>query len=741
MLKKFPHFKQIDQMDCGPTCLRMVAKHYGKRFTSNTLRHKANINKDGVSLLGISEAAEEIGFRTRGVKISFDQLIDEAPKPAILHWNANHFVVITPETTRNNIVIADPAAAILHYKPSEFKQCWISTADQTEELGIALLLEPTPKFYEIQEELGSKVGWGVLLGYVYQQKKFLIQILLGLLVGSILQLIFPYLTQSVVDIGINNQNLQFINVVLIAQFMLFLGSTTVEFIRSRLLLYVSTRINLSLVSDFWMKLMRLPLNYFDTKQTGDILQRLQDQSRIESFLTGSTLNTFFSLFTLVLYSFVVLQYSALVFGIFLGGSVLYFFWIIIFLRYRRKLDYKRFSLASRENSTTMQLIYGMQEIKLNGAEHLKRWEWERLQAGLFNISFQSLSLSQIQQAGAVFINQGKNILITFVVAKSVLEGQLTMGAMLAVQYIVGQINSPIEQIIGFIQQAQDAKISLERINEIHALEDEEPVNKEFLEMLPHERSIIFENVSFAYPGAGNDPVIKKMNLVIPQGKTTAIVGMSGSGKTTLLKMLLRFYESYSGEILVGPLHSEGDQGAGHKLRTIRPSLWRKNCGSVLQDGYIFNDNIAKNIAVGDEVPNYDKLLHACKVSNILNFIESLPLGFNTKIGAEGNGVSQGQKQRLLIARSVYKDPEYIFFDEATNSLDANNEKVIMENLQEFFKNRTVVVAAHRLSTVKNADKIVVMEQGLIVEQGNHEELIKLQGKYFELVRNQLELGT
>ena len=636
---------------------------------------------------------------------------------------------------------------MLNFNKKTFQEFWISTTDETDELGIALLFEPTPEFYKQEDEVKSKVGWGMLLGYVLQQKKFIVQIFMGLLIGSALQLVFPYLTQSIVDIGINTHNLQFIYIVLIAQFVLFFGSTIVDFIRSRLLLYVSTRINISLLSDFWIKLMRLPLSFYDSKQTGDILQRIQDQHRIESFLTGSTLNTVFSLFTLVSYSFIVLQYSSIVFLIFVVGSALYMSWIIIFLKYRRSLDYKRFAVASKENSATMQLIYGMQEIKLNGAEHLKRWDWEKLQGALFKLEFKSLSLSQYQQAGAVFFNQGKNILITFFVAQGVLNGQLTLGAMLAIQYIIGQISSPIESFIGFIQQAQDAKISLERLNEIHHLEDEEPIGKEFAQHLPTSRSITFKNLYYTYAGAGNEPVLKGINLYIPEGKTTAIVGVSGSGKTTLIKLLLGFYDNYQGEIIVGAEPDRGDANSSHefargiKLRSIRPSYWRKKCGTVLQDGYVFNDTISKNIGVADESPDFDKLVHACKMANALSFVEGLPLGFNTKIGSEGSGVSQGQKQRLFIARAIYKDPEYIFFDEATNALDANNEKQIVENLNEFFKGKTVVVVAHRLSTVRHADNIVLLHEGMIVEEGTHEELSQLRGKYYELVKNQLELGT
>lgn len=772
--------KQRDTMDCGPTCLAMICRYYGKNFNIQTLRDKTEIGKEGVNLLGINNAAESIGFRAQAVQLTFTQLINEAPLPCILHWGQNHFVVLLRSSRSffrrdDRIIIADPGKGIIKLSKEEFKQSWISstiTAPQTpnqssshpsllslskdgegdgvrsEPAGIALLLEPTPDFYNQQNDKENKLGWGMLLGYFIRQKRYIVQLFIGLLLGSLLQLIFPFLTQSIVDTGINQHNLSFIYLILAAQFMLFFGRTVVEFIRSRILLYISTKINLAILSDFWIKLMKLPLSYFDTKMTGDIIQRIGDHKRIESFLTGSALNTLFSLFNLVIFSVVLLQYNTYVFAIFCIGSILYFLWIKLFLRYRRSLDYKRFAVASKENTATMQLIYGMQEIKLNGAEHLRRWEWEGLQASLFKLSFKSLSLSQYQQAGAFFINEGKNILITFFVAKSVLDGQLTLGAMLAVQYIIGQLNSPVEQLIGFAQQAQDAKISLERLNEIHQMEEEETapsispqgggkggeISGEYGELnkiLPESRSISLTNLSFTYTGAGNEPVLKNINLHIPEGKTTAIVGMSGSGKTTLLKLLLRFYENYQGEIKTGESN----------LKYISPKYWRSHCGSVMQEGYIFNDSIAKNIAVSDERPDYNKLLHACKVANIQAFIESLPLGFNTRIGAEGNGISAGQKQRILIARAVYKNPEFIFFDEATNSLDANNEKVIMENMNQFFKGKTVVVVAHRLSTVKHADNIVVLHNGQITESGTHGELAMKKGRYFELVRNQLELGN
>ncbi len=726
-------------MDCGPACLRMVAKYYGRNFSFENLRNEAQLSKEGVSLLGVAEAAEKIGFNAKGVTLTYAELIKEVKLPAIIHWEQNHFVVVIKRINKRKLRIADPARDIITCTTEEFCKHWISTrAEGTGEgLGVALLLTPTPVFYEQEGDMAHQtgdnkgLGWSMLFKYLTKHKHYITQVFLAMGIASLLQLIFPFLTQSIVDNGVNTGNLPFIYLVLIAQLVLLFSRMVVEFIRSRLLLFISTHINASILSDFWIKLMKLPISFFDTKMTGDIIQRLGDHRRVESFLTGSTLNVLFSLVNIMLFSIVLLLYNKTIFFIFVTGSILYFFWIRFFLKFRRQIDFKRFSIASKENTATMQLIYGMQEIKLNNAEQSKRWEWENLQAQQFKLGFKGLSLSQYQQAGVFFINEGKNILITFFVAKAVLDGQLTLGAMIAIQYIIGQLNSPVEQLIGFVQSAQDAKISLERLNEIHQLEEEEPRDQVFITHLPHNKTILVRDLSYTYPGAGNEPVLKNIHLKIPEGKVTAIVGMSGSGKTTLLKLLLKFYENYQGEIKVGE----------SALKNIGPRFWRRQCGSVMQDGYIFNDNIAKNITVADDMPDYKRLVQACRLANILSFIESLPLGFNTKIGAEGNGISSGQKQRILIARAIYKNPEYLFFDEATNSLDANNEMAIMENLGEFFKNKTVVVVAHRLSTVRNADNIIVLHDGVIVEQGTHEDLAFKRGEYFKLVKNQLELGN
>lgn len=728
-MKTLPHYTQHDVMDCGPTCLRMVAAYYGKRYSLEGLREKSFITREGVSMLGISEAAEKIGFRSICVQVGYEKL-QEAPLPCIIHWNQQHFVVVY-KLNDKHVWVADPGAGKLKYTKEEFCNCWLSSRENEEDTGVALLLEPTPEFYTIEDE-GDEVnrrGFSFLYSYLRPYRRLVGQLLLGLLLGSMIQLMLPFLTQSVVDFGINNQNLGFIYLVLIAQLMLSFSSSAVDFIRGWILLHLGTRINIALISDFLIKLMKMPISYFDSKMTGDILQRINDHKRIQDFLTGSSLSVIFSVFNIIIFGIVLLVYSGMIFLIFMGGSALYVAYVWLFMKKRAELDHKRFAQQSANQSTVVQLVNGMQEIKLSACEQQKRWEWERIQAKLFKVNIKSLALRQYQDSGAVLINQSKNLLITALVASLVVKGEMTLGMMLSVQYIIGQLNSPVNELIAFARDMQDARLSMDRLSEVRDKPDEEDPTRELLREIPEGKEIRLQNLNFKYDPLSEYPTLDDINLVIPPGKQTAIVGMSGSGKTTLVKLLLGFYPPASGDILIGdtPLGS-------YSIRE-----WHKRCGVVMQDGFIFSDSIAGNIA--PEVEHIDKkrLRHAAEVANIHDFIEELPLGYNTKIGQEGHGLSQGQKQRILIARAVYKDPEFIFFDEATNALDANNERTIMNNLQTFFKGRTSVVVAHRLSTVRNAEQIIVIEQGRIAETGTHEALIALEGRYYKLVKNQLEL--
>lgn len=732
----FPHYLQLDAMDCGPSCLRMIAKQYGKTYTLETLRERCFITREGVSMLGISDAAEGIGFKTLGVKISFKQLVEEARLPCILHWNQNHFVVCYDIKKRRNgevdVYIADPASKKLVYKKEEFLKCWLSKKENQKDLGIALLLESGPQFGEVEDERrSSKRDLTFFVRYLLPYKGQFVQLGIGMLIGSGLQLIFPFLTQAMVDIGVRDSNLGFITLVLIAQLCLFVAQLAVGFIRSWIMLHVNTRIDISLISDFLMKLTHLPLRYFDTKMTGDIMQRIGDHGRIKSFLMGSSINIIFSAFNFVVFAAILGYYNWMILAIFLFGNALYIIWILAFMKYRRVLDIKRFNQSATEQSKLIQLIQGMQEIKLNNCEKQKRWEWERIQVKLFKIGIKGLAVGQIQQVGSVFFTQTTSIVISFLAAKAVVDGGMTLGMMMSLTYIIGQVSAPISEFIGFAQAYQDAKISIERLNEVHRRRDEEYGIASKLNRLPEVKDITFDHVTFSYSGAERDYALEDVSLTIPEHKVTAIVGASGSGKTTIIKLLLGFYKPLHGTIKIGET----------PLDAINPHLWRGKTGTVMQESYIFSDTIARNIAIATDEVDIDRLRHAVKVANISDFIHSLPMGYDTKIGMEGSGTSQGQRQRLLIARAVYKDPEFIFLDEATNSLDANNEKVIMDNLNEFYQGKTVLIVAHRLSTVRNADNIIVLEKGRIIEQGNHEELTRKRGAYYTLVKNQLELGN
>jgi len=732
-LNSFPHYLQLDSMDCGPACLKMIAKYYGKTYSLENLRERCFITREGVSLLGISDAAESIGMRTIGVKTSFENLAKDGRLPCILHWNQNHFVVCYKIKTRRNgeakIYIADPASRNAVYNKDEFLKCW--TAGNASQVGIALMLHPGVDFQDIEDEKpNTKRDLMFYVRYLLPYKGQFAQLILGMLVGSALQMVFPFLTQSLVDVGIQGRNLSFITLILITQLMLFISQLAVDFIRSWIMLHVNTRIDVSLISDFLLKLTRLPLRYFDTKKTGDIMQRIGDHGRIKNFLMGSSVNIVFSVFNFIVFASILGYYNWVILGIFLIGNTLYVAWILSFMRFRRILDIKRFNQSANEQNKIIQLIQGMQEIKLNNCEKQKRWEWERIQVKLFKINLKGLAIGQIQQVGTVFFTQTTNIIISFIAAKSVVDGQMTLGMMMALTYIIGQVSAPIGEFIGFAQSYQDAKISLERLNEVHRKQDEEYHIESKLRRLPDDHSIYIDNVKFSYSGANRDYALGGVTLKIPSHKVTAIVGASGSGKTTLVKLLQGFYEANSGSIKVG----------NTPLRFINPHLWRSKTGSVMQESFIFSDTIAKNIAVSTDEVDEKRLRYAVKIANIEDFIHSLPMGYDTKIGMEGTGVSQGQRQRILIARAVYKNPEYIFLDEATNSLDATNEKIILDNLHHFFQGKTVLIVAHRLSTVFNADNIVVMEKGKIVEQGTHDELTRKRGAYYNLVRNQLELG-
>jgi len=724
-IKSFPFYKQLDSTNCSSTCLRIVCKFYGKSVHPGYLTTILPSSKDGVTIDQLSEAAETLGFKVLAGKIDLKSLSKKVPLPCIIHWRNNHFVVVY-KVSKNKIYVSDPAYGKIIYNNQEFINGWKSNND-TEEKGIAILLETTPRFYQngfkIEDETKS-ISFGFYIQYLRPYSSYFIKLMYGLILGSLLQMVFPVLTQSIVDYGITNQNIGFVNLILIAQLMLFFSKSFIEIIRTWILLYISSKINIYIISDFLNKLMRLKMSYFDNKIIGDILQRIGDHGRVQSFISSSTIGAIFSLFSLIVYSFILAWYNSTVLLIFFIGSLIYFAWITIFLKKRKELDYKSFSRNSRNQSLLIQIISGIRDIKLNNAEKEKRWDWEDLQAESFEISVKQLKLSQMQSIGSQVIDQLKNIMISYFSAKAVINGNMTLGMMLAVQYMIGQLNGPVGQILGLFNSYQDAKISLERLSEIHDQEDETIRTKNY--DVPRSNLLEFKNVNFSY-NKSKEYTLRNINLTIPEGKITAIVGMSGSGKTTILKLLLQYYEIDEGEIMIGNVN----------LNNINRKWWRDNCGVVLQDSFIFSDTIANNIIFNKYYIDHDKFDKAVKTANISEFVDKLPLGYQTKIGSEGHGLSQGQRQRILIARAIYKAPKFIFLDEATNSLDSVNERTIMDNLSDFFENRTVIIIAHRLSTIQNADQIIVFDKGEIVEIGNHDELMKRKNYYFNLAKNQL----
>lgn len=732
LLSRFPFHAQHDTMDCGPACLKMIGKYYKKEYSMNMLRRAINISRAGVSISELDNVAISLGFDTIAGKVKLETLIEEAPLPAIIHWKNNHFVVLYKISKfGEKYHIADPAIGLLTYSKKNFLNNWISVREENE--GIALFLEPSDQYDIATKSNQLGLDFSYLLTYLLQHKKLLVQLFCGLAVSSLLQLLFPYLTQVLVDSGVKTHNLNIIYLVLVGQMILFASRTITDFIRNWILLHIGSKINVSILSDFFIKLMKLPISFFDTKMFGDLMQRVNDHNNIEKFLTGTTISTIFSLINLIAFTFVLSFYKIQILITFIIGSIIYISWVILLLGKRKIIEYKRSDIESKSQSLIIQLLQGMQDIKLSNSEKSMRWNWENVQASLFKVKIKSTSLIQYQQGGAFFINEGRNIIITFLSAKSVIMGQLTLGEMLSIQYIIGQLNSPIEQLIVFMQTAQDAKIGLERLNEIHSIEEEHSLAEEsnLVNLNSDYGSINYSNVSFSYPNTVNTPVLRNVSINVGQGQFVAIVGSSGSGKTTLLKLLLRFYKPSEGCIKVGE----------HDINDGDLNQWRSQCGVVMQDGFIFSDTIANNIALGEEVIDGYKLQNAIETANLKEYIQSLPLGHHTIIGAEGNGISQGQKQRILIARAIYKQPKLLLFDEATNALDAKNESAIMSNLSAFIAGRTAIVVAHRLSTVKQADIIYVLHNGLVVEQGNHAELIDQKGVYYNLVRNQIQLDS
>lgn len=730
----FPITFQHDSMQCGIACLQMICRHFGRKFSLDFLSKLCFATNEGVSLLGINDAANKLGLKTLCVKASMNEL-DQISLPAILHWNQKHFVVLYKIKKGRKYYIADPGKGLTAYTNEEMREYWLSTNSKGVEKGVVMMLEPASHFYDTKNASGTNEkeihSFRFLYGYVRRYYKYFGMIAVGLALGSIIQLVLPFLTQAIVDKGIKHQDLNIILLILFGQLMLTISRTVIDFLRRWILLRISMKINISLISDFFIKLLKLPMSFFDTKLMGDLMQRMNDHGRVNNFLTQNVLNIVFSLLTLIVFSVVLVIYDKLVFLAFLIGSMLYGVWVALFLKRRKVIDYELFEQQAINNNRTYEFITSMQEIKLQDCEQRKRQEWEHIQKDLFKIQQKSLRLQQQEEAGGIFINELKNIAITVMSAAAVIEGNMTLGMMLAVQYIIGQLCSPVEQLMDFFYSIQDVKISLERINEIHSMEDENGKAGLLTSIEQKNKGINIQNVIFKYNPHVLTKTIDHVDIQIPQGKVTAIVGASGSGKTTLIKLILGYYSVIEGRICIGSTN----------INDVNKQWWRRQCGVVMQDGVIFSESIARNIAVDDAEIDQVRLLEAAKISCIFDYVMGLPLKFDTKIGRDGIGLSQGQKQRILIARAVYKNPEYIFLDEATNSLDANNERKIVENLDRFYKGKTVVIVAHRLSTVKNADQIVVIDHGKVVETGTHDTLTLKKGAYFQLVKNQLELGN
>ena len=723
----FRVIRQRDSMQCGIAALSMVCRHYGTEYSLPFLEKYCQPTTDGVSMKGLRDAAEQLGLRCAVVRINAERF-SECPLPAIVHWNQNHFVVLY-KIKKGFYYIADPAKGRIKYSRDEFESHWASIKSTEGLSGIAMVVSPADNFGKVKEEKPDVKNGSVLFRQILQYKKQLFIILFGMLAGSVLQLILPFLTQQIVDSGIRNRDIGLIWLILLGELMIISGQTVADFVRRRFLLDISVKVNIKLVSVFFIKLLRLPMSYFDTKLMGDLMQRIGDHSRVQTFLTSQALAMIFSMLNFIVFGVILLIYSRTIFFVFIVGSVIYGLWITIFLSKRKMIDYDLFENQAKNQQTVFRFLTSIQEIKLQGCEKRRREEWEDTQNSLFNIQMRSLRLQQNQEAGSIFINEIKNILITVFAATGVIKGDISLGAMLAIQYIVGQLNSPVEQLMSFIYSLQDVKISLERINEIHQSRDEE--SYEGLKSFDGSLSIHFEKVNFRYDHHSLKNTVEDISLDIPPGKTTAIVGTSGSGKTTLLKLILGYYKPLKGSLRL----------SGRSLDEYCLKWWREQCGVVMQESVLFSESIIRNIAVGDGDIEEERVMEAARIANIHEFIMTLPMKYDTKIGPDGYGLSQGQKQRILIARAVYKNPSFIILDEATNSLDTDNERTIVENLDSFFKGRTVMIVAHRLSTVKNADQIIVMSKGRIVETGNHVSLVNKRGAYYNLVKTQIEIGS
>ncbi|MEE1298103.1 MAG: peptidase domain-containing ABC transporter [Muribaculaceae bacterium] len=722
---KIKAFRQLEHSDCGITCIRIIAYFYGVDIPLKFLRSICDISRVGISIRDILSATKKIGFEANAVKVSAEDIL-KMPLPAILYWENKHYIVLY-KIKNNKFYIADPGRGKLILDNEEFLNSWL----YGNSMGLAIVLAPKEEFYNIDFGIKDSSESGLFKlakkSISKHLKRFIAVIVLSIVV-MLADMITPLIFQSTIDEGIEGKDINLVWVLCLSQFLIFIGYSLSDNVINIILTKTGLKVSIDMMNEYLSKLISFPISFFDRKVNSDFIQKIEDQNRIKNFLIDFPSSAFLTGINIVVFSAMLIYYNYIIFLILLAATFLGFLWTKTFLQKRENIDYSYFYYSSNNRNNIYELINGMQEIKINNAHNIRIAKWKETQLKINELSFKTVLLKMLVNGGNSVLSRIKDIIITGACATLVIKGNMSVGEMMTISYITGRLSSPFSYILNSLNTMQDATMSYERIDEII----NKPLdNKSKYKEHDNIQSIIFSNVSFKYPGSYSPYVLKDINITIPQGKVTAIVGCSGSGKSTLLKLMLGFYIPQKGDIYAGK----------YNMSDIDTDNWISRCGVVMQNGFIFSGTILENIALSDSKPDINRVKYVTNLACINEFIDTLPMGYHTKIGVTGVELSGGQKQRILIARAVYKNPSFIFLDEATNALDAKNERVIVENLNEFYKGRTVVIVAHRLSTVKNADNIIVLEGGRVAETGNHESLIAQRGAYFNLVRNQLELGN